>query len=134
MSHDILLRNVPGRYGIARLAPDASIPSWADGPGLMAAVRADDELTIVCAMERIPPETEVDGPWVCLRSIGPFPFQATGIVQSLVSPLSEAGIGVFVLCTFDGEHLLIAERDAAEAIDVLTDAGMSFKSDEQGQS
>lgn len=123
MTQHIRLRYVPGRYGITHLAPDAPIPSWIDGAGLVALVRAEDELTIVCAEERIPADIEVDGPWSCLRSIGPFAFKTTGIVQSLVNPLSNAGIGVFVLCTFDGEHLLIPERDAARAAAVLTEAG-----------
>lgn len=132
MSQTIILRNVPGRYGIVRMAPDAPLPDWADGPGLVAMVRADDELTIVCPMERIPSGSRTDGPWSCLRSIGPFPFNATGIVQSLVNPLSDAGIGVFVLCTFDGEHLLVAESDAVKALALLTCAGFQISPEKQG--
>ncbi|NBB81502.1 MAG: ACT domain-containing protein [Verrucomicrobia bacterium] len=123
MTQNISLRNVPGRYGVARLDPDAPIPKWFDGPGFAALLRADDEVTVVCAFERIPDGVEVDGPWRCLRSLGPFAFNATGIVQSLVNPLSNADIGIFVLCTFDGEHLLIPECDAARAVAVLTEAG-----------
>ena len=122
----ILLRHVPGRYGIARLAPDAPIPAWTIGAGLTSIIRADDEMTIVCAADRIPAGIEVDAPWVCMRSIGPFDFHATGIVQSLVTPLSKRGIGVFVLCTFDGEHLLVSERDAKSAFAALTEAGHKF--------
>ena len=123
MSTGIQLRRVHGRYGVARLAPNAPIPSWIDGPGLTALVRAEDELTVVCAVDRIPEHVKLDAPWVCVRSIGPFDFQMTGIVRSLVAPLSEAGISVFVLCTFDGEHLLVAERDADKAFAVLVEAG-----------
>lgn len=123
MTRHIRLRRVPGRYGIARLAPDAPMPGWAEGPGLVALVRAEDELTIVCAIDRIPDGVTVDGPWTCLRSVGPFDFQASGIVQSLVSPVSEAGIGVFVLCTFDGEHLLVPEGDVDRAVPALAAAG-----------
>lgn len=128
----INLKHVPGRYGVARLAPDSAIPDWFAGDGFAgdgfaALVRADDETTIVCAYERIPEGIEVDGPWHCLRSIGPFAFDATGIVQSMVNPLSDAGIGVFVLCTFDGEHLLVSEGDASKAVTLLIEAGHTFK-------
>ncbi|WP_410219399.1 hypothetical protein [Paracoccus sp. (in: a-proteobacteria)] len=78
MSKSIRLKHVPGRYGVARLAPDAPIPECLAGDGFAVLVRADDETTIVCAFERIPEEIEVDGPWDCLRSIGPFAFDATG--------------------------------------------------------
>lgn len=123
MNKSINMRHVPGRYGVARLAPDASVPEWFAGSGFSALVRADDETTLVCAYDRIPNGVEVDGPWYCLRSIGPFAFDATGIVQSMVTPLSDAGIGIFVLCTFDGEHLLVSESDASRAITLLTAAG-----------
>lgn len=126
-SRSIALKHVPGRYGVARLAPDAAIPEWFAGDGFAALVRADDETTIVCAFERIPEGIEVDGPWHCLRSIGPFAFDATGIVQSMVNPLSDAGIGVFVLCTFDGEHLLVSESDARKAIALLIEAGHTYQ-------
>ncbi len=45
---------VPGRYSVARLAPDSSIPAWVSGPGFSAIIRADDELTIVCHEDRVP--------------------------------------------------------------------------------
>ncbi len=70
--------------------------------------------------------TSGSGPWACFRSIGPFSFQATGIVQSLVNPLSNAGIGVFVICTFDGEHLLVSADEAHKAESLLTEAGHLF--------
>ena len=124
----IRLRQVPGRYAIARMAPDAPIPKWFAGPGLSALIRADDELTIVCLMDRIPKGVEVDGPWACFRSVGPFDFQTTGIVQSLVNPISDAGLGVFVLCTFDGEHVLVLEKDMKTAVELLEAAGHYFES------
>lgn len=128
MTKGIRLRRVFGRYGIARLAPDAPIPNWINGPELSAVIRADDELTIVCAADRIPEGVETDSPWACFRSVGPFDFQTTGIVQSLVAPLSEAGIGVFVLCTYDGEHILVAEQDCERAFNLLAEAGHTFVS------
>ncbi len=126
MTRAIKLRHVDGRYGVARLAAGAAMPPWLDGPGLSAAIRAEDELTIVCRLERIPEGIEVDAPWACFRSVGPFDFQAAGIVQSLVDPLSRDGLGVFVLCTFDGEHLLVAERDKDRAVRLLSAAGHRF--------
>ncbi len=50
----IRLRSVPGVYSVARLAADAAIPDWFNGPGFSAAIRADDELTLVCLKDRVP--------------------------------------------------------------------------------
>ena len=126
MGVSLRLRAVPGRYGIARLAPDAAAPDWAGGKGFWAVIRADDEITIVCLQERIPDKTESSRDWLCLRTIGPFAFDATGIVSSLVAPLSAADIGVFVVCTYDGEHLLVAEADMEKATALLEASGHRF--------
>mgnify|MGYP002076017005 CR=1 FL=1 len=78
MPMSLKLRFVPGRYSVARLAPDSSIPDWASGPGFSAIIRADDELTIVCHEDRVPEGVEAERGWMWLRTIGPFDFQATG--------------------------------------------------------
>lgn len=117
------LRTVPGRYAVAQLPADAPFPTWADGPGLCALVRASDELSVVCLQERVPSDVHAERDWICLRTVGPFDFQAAGIVHALIQPLSTQGIGVFVVCTFDGEHLLIATRDEARARTLLRAAG-----------
>lgn len=117
------LRTVPGRYAVAQLPADAAFPAWADGPGLCALVRASDELSVVCLQERVPSDVRAERDWICLRTVGPFDFQAAGIVHALIQPLSTQGIGVFVVCTFDGEHLLIAARDEARARALLQAAG-----------
>lgn len=121
--HSITLRTIPGRYGIAKLAQDAPVPGWSNGSGLSAVIRADDELTIVCLQERIPDGVTVEPNWRCLRSIGPFAFDASGIVLSIISPLSSQGVGVFVICTFDGEHILVAEQHWEQSLLLLKEAG-----------
>jgi uncharacterized protein len=126
MAEGLNLQIVPGRYAIARLAPDAPIPDWADGAGFMAISRASDELTVICLQQRIPDGIETDRSWFCLRTIGPFGFGEAGIVHRLITPLSENGIGIFVVCTFDGEHLLLAEKDRLRATELLQTAGHRF--------
>lgn len=120
------LKALPDLYAIARLAADAPIPDWLDGPGLSALVRADDELTIVCRQDRIPSDVTSDRDWAAFRSLGPFAFDETGIVAALITPLSSAGIGVFVLCTFDGEHILCPAKHFAQAQVLLTAKGHHF--------
>jgi hypothetical protein len=123
MGHALNIRILSGSYAVSRLGPDAKCPAWIDGKGVSALVRADDELTIVCRDDRVPDGVETEKGWSCLRTIGPFPFDAAGIVHSLIAPLSENGIGIFVLCTFDGEHLLVQSRDLAQVKRHLIEAG-----------
>lgn len=120
------LRIVPGRYGVARLPAGADVPDWFNGPGFAGFVRADDEVTVICAEDRIPDTAEVERGWACLRSVGPFPFEAAGIVSALIAPISAAGIGVFVLCTFDGEHILVPSASLEQVQGLLAEAGHRF--------
>lgn len=127
MSTALNLRIVPGVYSVTRLAADAPFPDWFNGPGFSASMRADDELTLVCLQERVPAGIEAEPNWRCFRSIGPIPFNTTGIVQSLVQPLSSQGVGVFVVCTFDGEHILVSSGEWGKARTLLELAGHAFE-------
>ena len=120
------LKKIEGTYAVVRLEAAAGPPSWLDGPGLIATVRADDELTIVCNQKRVPRTALAQNGWACFRSIGPFPFYQTGVLLFLVAPLSTNGIGVFALCTFDGEHILCPEEDFERARRILIGEGHEF--------
>lgn len=127
------LRTVPGRYGIARLPPEGPLPAWANGPGLTATIRAADELTILCAADRIPADVQADRGWACFRSLGPVPFDQPGVLHSLIAPISAAGIGVFVVCTFDGEHVLVPAAAFDQARHLLNADGHRFLDDAPGE-
>lgn len=121
--HQITLELADGEYAVSRLSADASIPSWADGPGFVTVTRSAHELSIVCLEQRIPAGTMSETGWRCMRFVGPFAFGATGIVLSVVRPLSEGGLGIFVVSTFDGDHILLKSADLARAVTLLKNAG-----------
>ncbi len=123
MDHILHIRFVPGRYAVSQLPADAEVPRWLNGPGFKAVIHSDDEVTVVCLEDRVPLDVTSEKGWACLRTIGPFPFEAAGIVQALITPLSGNGIGVFVVCTYDGEHVLIPASEAEKAVQCLEAAG-----------
>lgn len=117
------LRRLAGDYAVCRLDAAAAIPPWADGAGFVSISRSDEELSVVCLAARVPAAVRQDGPWTAFKLLGPFEFGETGIVLAVVAPLSQAGIGVFVVSTFDGDHLLVKSADSAEAGQRLRAAG-----------
>ncbi len=123
MAARVKLKGLDGAYCVARLDASDAIPAWADGTGFVSISRTDDELSIVCREERVPPDVRQDGDWSCFKLVGPFAFDETGIVLSVIAPLSENGIGIFVVSTFDGDHLLVKSADLDKARDLLTAAG-----------
>lgn len=120
------LKKLKGAYAIARLEPNSSIPDWADGDGFVSISRTDDELSIVCAQARVPAPIKQDRDWTCFKFQGPFAFGETGIVLSVIKPLSENGIGIFVVSTFDGDHLLVKTSDTEASELLLVTAGHSI--------
>lgn len=122
----MFLKHITGRFAVAQLPPEAELPGWFSGPGFAAMVRAEDELTLVCTETRVPQDVAAQRGWACFRSVGPFAFDEAGIVAALVSPISAAGIGVFVLCTFDGEHILYPADEFGRVQDILTAEGHRF--------
>jgi hypothetical protein len=123
MTARIRLKQLPGLYAISRLEPGDAIPGWADGPGFVSITRTDDELSIVCLQDRVPDAVRQDSDWAAFKFEGPFAFGETGIVLSVIRPLSENGLGIFVVSTFDGDHLLVQATDQAAAGRLLVEAG-----------
>lgn len=120
----VRLKRLPGVYAVSRLACTAPVPQWADGQGFVSISRTDDELSIVCLEERVPAGTErSEGGWVCFKFQGPFAFDETGILSSVLRPLSEKGIGIFAVSTFDTDYLLIKAENVARGVELLALAG-----------
>lgn len=117
------LRQLDGAYAVARLAADAPIPAWADGEGFVSITRTDDELSITCLAARVPAGVKSSAPWRCYKLLGPFAFDEYGILLSIINPVSGAGLGVFVISSFDTDHLLLLESVADQAAALLEAAG-----------
>lgn len=123
MASHVRMRVLDGDYGVARLEPSEPIPAWAEGQGFVSISRSDDELSVVCLESRIPEGVRDDRGWACLKLLGPFAFDETGIVLSVIAPLSSNGIGIFVVSTFDGDHVMVKREDLDVARQLLTEAG-----------
>lgn len=112
----------PWRLAICRFDAGAPLPSWVfhDGATLWCVMRTPEEMSVVCAEDDLPPSvTRVERGWRAFSLAGPIPFDETGVMASLVSPLAKAGVPVFVLSTYDTDWLLVRESNLAKARAVL---------------
>ncbi|WP_084285618.1 ACT domain-containing protein [Solirubrobacter soli] len=112
---------LPGTLAICRLRASDRIPSWALElhEGFVSITRTPDELSIVCAQEAVPPDTEVEEDWRALVVAGPIPFEATGVLSALAVPLADAGIPIFAISTYDTDYVLVREKNVERALHVL---------------
>ena len=112
-------------YAVVRLEPDADIPPWARTGHFWSVTRSDSELSVVCPQEQVPPDASAERGWCAFEVAGPLDFSLTGIVASLVTPLADEGIPLFVISTFETDYLLVREHDLHRSVAALTSAGHS---------
>jgi hypothetical protein len=123
MPKGLELSPLDGTFAVCRLAPDTPLPAWAGGGPLVSVTRTADELSVVCRQEAVPEGVRCERGWCCLRAAGTLDFTLVGVLASLLGPLAEAGLSVFVTSTFDTDYLLVKETDFPRAVEVLRRAG-----------
>jgi hypothetical protein len=112
-------------YAVARLEPDAALPVWAQQGPFWSITRSDSELSVVCREEDVPPDASAERGWCAFEVAGPLDFSLIGVVASLVTPLAEEGIPLFLVSTFETDYLLVREHDLHRSVEALTNAGHS---------
>jgi hypothetical protein len=111
-------------FAVCKLTPNTPPPAWAfQSSTFYSVTRTDEELSIVCPQDNVPPDVEVSRDWTVLKVQGPLDFSLTGILSSLAQPLAEAEVSIFAVSTFDTDYILVKESQAKHALQVLTQAG-----------
>jgi uncharacterized protein len=116
-------RFLPGKFGVCRLPGDAPIPAWSQPGPLTSITRTDQELSVVCPEESVPPQQAFEGGWICLKLEGPFSFSEVGILAAFIDPLRDEGVPIFAISTYHADYVLIKEGFSRTALDALRKAG-----------
>jgi len=111
-----------GHLSVCRLDADTSWPE-PGAPGIWSVTRTADELSVVCPQGQEPDGARVEPGWRVFRVAGPLAFDLVGVVASLATPLANAGVGIFIVSTFDTDLLLVKEADIDRALSALRSAG-----------
>jgi hypothetical protein len=119
----VKLHTLDDLYAVVRLEPDDDLPTWLRSGHFWSATRSDSELSIVCRQDDVPEDSSAERGWCAFEVAGPLDFSLTGVVASLVTPLAEAAVPIFVLSTFETDYLLVREHDLHRSVEALTDAG-----------
>ncbi|KZP25291.1 hypothetical protein FIBSPDRAFT_950322 [Athelia psychrophila] len=120
-------------YFVTKLSPDNAIPPvFLEALGVnsgrfLSITRTPDEISVVGEVQGDFPVPEDDMNWKAFRLRGPFPFDLTGILNSFIAPLKDAGIGIFAISTFNTDFILIAVEQAQSAVEVLSRDGWVVK-------
>lgn len=117
------LSRLEGTFAVCRLPADTPDPPWANVGPLASITRTRDEVSLVCPDDRVPDGVRCERGWRCLRVEGTLDFGLVGVLSSLLGPLADARISVFVLSTFDTDYLLIRSAEFERAVEALQRAG-----------
>lgn len=66
---------------------------------------------------------DVSHGWKVLRVEAKLDFSQTGILYSIIAPLSKAEISILVVSTFDTDYIFFKEENSNKALDTLRIAG-----------
>jgi uncharacterized protein len=121
--HRLKFRWLSGPYAIVRLPPDAPVPEWAMKGNFTSVTRSVDELSVVCPADNLPADVDSGHSWICYKLEGPFPFSFAGVLLSFIEPLSNNGVPIFVISTYDTDYILVQEEFAGVTQQALDKAG-----------
>ena len=127
MPRRLTLDRMQGRYAVARLEPQAEVPTWARSSTFACVTRTRHELSIVCDEAAVPAGVTAQRGFCGLLVQGPLDFSETGILASLAGPLAKAGISIFAVSTYDTDYLFLPAAQERKAVDVLLAAGHTVR-------
>lgn len=128
MTTPLLLNVIGARLAVCHLDAGAEVPAWVGHGGQFVSItRSADELSIVCAVDAVPPGIPMEGPWRAFKVQGPLVMTLIGVVASLANPLADAGISIFAISTYDTDYILVHEPDFDAAVEALVAAGHTIQ-------
>jgi hypothetical protein len=109
------LRPLKDSVSVLRRHPGDTVPSWVWKSGeLVSVTRTPDELSIICSTETIGSEPGAVGPYIAYLVDAVLGFTLTGVMSSLLEPLTEAKISILALSTHDTDWILVPADRADE--------------------
>lgn len=115
------IKLIPGAFAVCRLnelpVPGAANDFW-------FAARTDEEISLVCRQERVPPDAAaVEHDWRALRIEGVLDFSLTGILAGITALLAARQIALFAISTYNTDYILVKSPQLDAALAALKEGG-----------
>jgi hypothetical protein len=114
------------KFAISKLPQFAELPSVVAKGELCFMMRTDEDLTIICPEFMVPNNVQTEVGYRCIRTTGEIPHSTTGILTSLIRPLSDINVSIFAISTFQADYVFLMEEDLVKATQALQHAGHEF--------
>lgn len=91
--------------------------------------KTDEEISLVCETRNTPADTlEREDGWKAFRIQGVLDFSLIGILSKISTIMSDNGIGIFAMSTYNTDYILVKGADLQNAITALERAGYTMLS------
>jgi mannose-6-phosphate isomerase-like protein (cupin superfamily) len=129
----LTLEPLPGPMSIARFEPDALTPAWLERSPIVATLRSDRELSILCATAAIPDDERAAATWrhgfIGWRIAGELDFEMVGVLARITGALAARAVPAMAISSFQTDYILVGEADHDAARDALLSAGFAVGED-----
>lgn len=119
MKYNFHITPMPGEYSIVRMGPAEQVPEWVECGVFYSITRTPEELSLLVESAAVPAGLEMETGWQGLKLEGPFPFNAVGILASILTPLAESGISILAVSTYDTDYVFVKAEQMPDALRVL---------------
>ena len=120
----MILEILKDRYSVCK--PER-MPEFEKNEDFISITVTDDEISLVCTEKHVPKNCEVQSGFCAMRVKGHLDFSLTGIIARISGVLSEEGISIFVLSTYDTDYIFIKEEQLRKSVDALEKSGYVFE-------
>ncbi len=126
MAQKLTLQLLNETFTINKLPQFAEIPSILSNGEMCFICRTDEELSIVCPDFMAPNNVQQELGWRCLKVEGTMKLQEVGVLASILQPLSEAGVPIFAVSTFNTDYVFVMDEHLVNVVQALQKAGHQF--------
>jgi hypothetical protein len=127
MPSSLIIDLLAGPFSICHLAADAPMPAWATAAAFFTVSRTADELSIICATDRVPDGVTASGGWRALKIVGPFDLAEVGILLRVAAPLAAAGVSILPVATYETDYVLVRASQLEAALAALRGDGHELR-------
>ncbi len=109
-------------YHIYRYRATTDLSKISVGNRFFALCKTQYELSII-SDELLRHYQEVERDWRLLSIEGKLDFEMIGVIATIASLMTEAGISIFVVSSYDTDHVLVKSNRIEDVVKILQDAG-----------
>ena len=126
MDCKLKLQLLDEKFAICKMPQFAELPSVFAKGEMCFVMRTDEDLTIISPEFMAPDNGQQEIGFRCIRTAEQLPSDTPGILVALVKPLTEAGISIFAVSTFQADYIFLMEEYLVKATQALQHAGHEF--------